>query len=154
MRINLGAGNFIEKGFINHDLTKHRPEIDIYFDLNSKSWLNEILHFDLYDKVEFDEIKAFDVIEHLDDPINFMNNCWDLLKPDGMLYLKACGWQNPNFWVDITHKRAFDIKSFDYFDPETELGRAYGFYTNKRWRIISKNFDRRMNVIIKMKPIK
>jgi len=154
MRINLGAGNQIEKNYINHDLTKHRPEIDICFDLNDKSWLNDILRLDLCEKIKFDEIKAFDVIEHLDDPINFMDNCWELLKPDGVLYLKACGWQNPNFWVDITHKRAFDIKSFDYFDPETEIGKEYGYYTSKRWKIINKNFDRRMNVIIKLSPRK
>jgi len=155
-KLNLGAGNQIEVGYINHDLRKHRPEIDICFDLNLKDWttVREENQKQPIMSNYYAEIKAWDVIEHLDDPVNFMNNCWDILVPDGRLKMKACGWQNPNYWVDITHKKGYDIKSFDYFDPDTAIGKEYGYYTDKRWNIIEKHYDGRKNVIIELKPIK
>ena len=113
MKLNLGAGNDILSEYKNHDLAKHRPEIDYSFDLNNNQWF--------YNNEKFDEIRAWDVIEHLNDPINFMDNCWEILNLNGTLKLKACGWQNPNYWVDPSHKHAYDILSFDYFDPDTEF---------------------------------
>ena len=167
-KLNLGCGNDFIDGYINHDLIKHNDKVDIMFDLNEKDWFkifkNEFAfgpepkdykdeNFTLLPS-KYIEIRAWDVIEHLDDPINFMNNCWDLLKKDGVLKMKACGWQNPNFWVDITHKKGYDIKSFDYFDPETEIGKEYGYYTDKRWHIVEKKYDKRKNILITLKPIK
>jgi len=155
-KLNLGAGNFIEPGYINHDIRKHRPEIDICFDLNGTDWtdLADSNYKRLVEENQFDEIKAWDVIEHLDDPVNFMNNCWNILEKEGRLKMKACGWQNPNYWVDITHKKGYDIKSFDYFDPDTAIGKEYGYYTEKRWKIIEKHYDARKNVIIELEPRK
>ena len=148
MKLNLGAGNDVLSEYTNHDLTKHRDDIDITWDLNEKNWSDFTkLH-------NFDEIRASDVIEHINDPINFMDNCWELMAKGGLLIIKACGWQNPNLHVDITHKRGYDIKSFDYFDPTTEIGSEYGFYTKKRWTIIEKHYDKRLNVIITLTPIK
>ncbi len=153
MKLNLGAGNLIMEGFINHDLVKHRPEIDIAFDLNEKDWRNNLGMKEMKN-INFNEIRAYDVIEHLDDPINFMNNCWNLLEPKGILNLKACGYKNESYWIDITHKRAFHISSFDYFDPTTALGQEYVYYTEKKWRILDKHYDRKGNVIVQMMPIK
>lgn len=152
MKINLGAGNEILDGYINHDIRKHRKEIDMCFDLDKKEWMRDVetmLEPDI-----FEEIRAWDVLEHLNNPINFMDNCWELLKTDGILYMKVCGWSNPNFHVDLTHKKAYDIKSFDYFDPDTAIGKEYGFYSEKKWRILEKNLDKRGNVIIKLTPRK
>lgn len=148
IKINLGAGNTIKSGYLNHDIIKHRSEIDIVFDLNLPEWP---LGYDSYDY-----IRAIDVIEHLESPLNFMNNCWKILKPDGVLFLKACGWQNPNFWVDITHHRAFDIKSFDYFVSSTAMGQVYSYYTDKKWEYREgfPFYDNLWNVLVKMIPIK
>lgn len=148
VKINLGAGNRILDGYLNHDIIKHRSEIDFAFNLNQPEWP---LAHDSYDRV-----RAFDVIEHVENPINFMDNCWKLLQPGGILYLKACGWKNPNFWVDITHHRAFDIKSFNYFVPSTEMGQEYSYYTDKKWKYREgyPMYDRLNNIIVKMIPIK
>lgn len=164
IKLNLGTGNIVMPDYINHDIIKHRPEIDIAFDLNDKDWtkvidwdgrVKERIDLEVYKIEGFDEIRAWDVLEHLDDPINFFDNCWRLLKEDGILDLKVCGWKNPNAHVDLTHKRpGFDIKSFDYLDPNTELGVEYGYYTDKRWKIIEKHYDRNMNVLVKLTPVK
>ncbi len=149
-KLHLGCGNDIKEGYVNVDLTRHRKEVEFAFDLSTDRgvWHDEIRNG------EWDEIFASDVIEHLDDTVKFMDDMWELLAKDGVLSLKACGWQNPNYYVDPTHKHAFDIRSFDYFDPDTELGKEYGYYSDKRWNILDKNFDRRKNVLIKLTPRK
>jgi len=155
-KLNIGCGNLPLDGYINHDLVKHCKEIDVEFDLNLKDWAGVLKEeFIIRREItweDFDEIRAWDVIEHLEDPINFMDNCWDLLKKGGILHLKACGYQNESFYIDITHKKGYHIKSFDYFDPDTEIGKEYGYYTDKRWKILEKAYDRKFNVIIKLTP--
>ncbi len=153
-KLNLGAGNSIcnPAEYINHDIRKHREEIAMCFDLNEKEWMKDVET--MLEPDTFKEIRAYDVLEHLNNPINFMDNCWELLQEEGVLDLKVCGWQNPNFYVDITHKKAYDIKSFDYFDPTTEIGKEYSYYTDKKWSILKKNYDRRKNILIKLTPIK
>lgn len=157
-KINLGAGNIIEDSneWFNHDLTNHRKEIEVTFDLNGLFWsweCNILGHINGLSPNYFTEIKAWDVIEHLEEPINFMNNCWDLLKEGGTLYLKACGYQNVSYYIDITHKKGYHINSFDYFDLSTDLGREYCYYTNKKWKILDKHYDRKQNVIVKLEKI-
>lgn len=147
-KLNLGCGDDFREGYINVDLVSHKEGI-VAQDLNKKDWGHKFF--------PCTEILAFDVIEHLNNAINFMDNCWDALAGGGYgssLNIKACGWQNPNYWVDITHKRAFDIRSFDYFDPDTDLGKRYGYYTKKKWKICSVEYDRRKNVLIVLTPIK
>lgn len=143
MKINLGCGNLILDGQ-NHDLVKHRPEVNIAFDLNKK--------FPLENNT-YDEVVCNDVLEHLDNPLETINEIHRILKKGGILTCKCCGWKNPNFWVDITHKKAFDIRSMDYLDPETELGKEYGYYTNRKWKIIYAIEDRGKNPQFKMQKI-
>jgi len=158
MKINLGCGNDIKEGYINHDIRKHRDDIDITFDLNEKNWIPLLEPSDnsySLTHVSFDEIRAWDVLEHLDSVINFMDNCWDLLKNNGVLDIKVCGYQNESFHIDPTHKKGYHIKSFDYFIPGTELGKEYGYYSDKRWTIVTEpHYDRKGNVMVKLTPIK
>ena len=148
MKINLGAGNDIQEGWVNHDIKAHREEIKVIFDLNNFPYPIE----DEY----YDEVRAWDVIEHLDEPLKVMDEIHRILKPNGIFTAKACGWENPNYWVDITHKHGFDIKSFDYLVSDTEIGRIYNYYTNKKWKYLEDypKYDRRKNILVKMTSIK
>jgi ubiquinone/menaquinone biosynthesis C-methylase UbiE len=145
-KLNIGAGNLIIAGYENHDKIKHRSEIDIAFDLNTKPWPVE--------DSTYEEVRMFDVIEHMDDVIGVINEVWRILKPDGIFHCKACGYKNENFWVDITHKHAFHKKSMDYFDPSTDIGKEYSYYTDKKYQIVEITEDRRHNYFYKMKKIK
>lgn len=159
MKLNLGAGNIIMEGYVNHDIREHRKEIDVCWDLNDVRWGQLVIDLPELNCILqpgfVDEIRAWDVLEHLSDPLNFFDNCWDLLKKDGILDMKICGWKNPNAYIDLTHKRlGFDILSFDYLDPDTILGKEYNYYTDKKWKIIIKGYDRKMNILIKLMPRK
>lgn len=127
--LNLGCGRRPIEGAVNLDRTKHSDEVDVVHDLNELPWPFEDESFDL--------VVARAVLEHLDhDLITSVNECWRLLRPGGELYVKLPHWQADNSYVDPTHRWFFSLHSCDVFDPTTEFGRAYSFYTDLKWRII------------------
>ena len=129
MKLLLGCGNDIRKGWVHHDLSKHSPHVDIAFDLEMVPW-------PLDDEVAT-KIKAQDVLEHLFDTVQFMDECWRVMKPGGKLSIRVPHYQGKIAWRDPTHKRAFHPQTFDWFDPGKKLGRKYGtLYTFKHWRVM------------------
>lgn len=90
---------------------------------------------------QFDEVHALDVIEHLTDVIKTMDEIHRISKPGAKLFIRTCYWRSENAFTDPTHKHFFTLKSFDYFDPKTEFGKKYGFYSEKKWSIERKTID-------------
>lgn len=134
IKINLGAGSEPTDGWVNVDWIK-QPGIDVIHNLIDFPW-------PFADGVA-DEIKAIDVLEHMppftksggSTPIKFVEECHRILTPGGKLTIQVPHYQSPNLWIDPTHVRGYDPKSMDYFDPETDLGRAYGYYSKKKFKV-------------------
>jgi hypothetical protein len=125
--LNLGAGNKLIEGAVNHDLYKHRPEIDVAHDLNIFPWP--------WPNEAFDQIVALSVFEHLDvDLVVTLNECHRLLRPGGTLAIKLPLWSAEQAHDDPTHRWYFTVRSLHQFCPETKRGRQYGFYTPYKWR--------------------
>jgi len=126
--LNLGCGNRLIPGAVQHDRTKHRPEINVVHDLNELPWPWEDESFDL--------VVARAVLEHLRITlIESVGECWRIMRPGGILYLKLPYWQHDNSFMDPTHYWKFSLRTCDIFDPDTEYGRKYTFYTKQKWRI-------------------
>jgi len=127
--LNLGAGNKIIKGAVNHDLYKHRKEIDVAHDLNILPWP--------WADESFDQIVASAVFEHLDNNLVVtLNECHRLLRPGGAVWLKLPLWSAERAHDDPTHRWFFTIRSLDQFCPKTRRGKQYGFYTPLKWRYV------------------
>ncbi len=127
--LNLGAGNQIIAGAVNHDLRKHRPEIEVVWDLNDLPWPWEDDSFDL--------IVACAVFEHLRNTlIETVNECWRILRPGGVLYMKLPYWDSDMSYRDPTHYWRFSLRACDIFDPATKYGHDYMFYPVTKWQII------------------
>jgi len=137
MILNLGAGNQLVapkagQTVVNHDLIKHRPEIDVTHDLNDLPWP--------WEDNSVDHVVARAVFEHL--RINLFESvgeCWRILRPEGILSLKLPHWQHDNAYLDPTHYWRFSLRTCDMFDPDTEYGRDYRFYSHTKgckWLII------------------
>ena len=138
--LNLGCGEHPEgRGMIPpgaevtcHDRFKHSPWVDVAHNLQDFPWP--------FSNDWFDYILMFDVIEHLPDTLATMNEAWRILKPGGELLIHTNNIEFPaQAFRDPTHVRYFQFDSFDFFDPDTVWGRAYGrLYTNRYWRIEEK----------------
>lgn len=134
MRINLGAGSEPAEGWINTDWLQLEG-IDKVFNLLDFPWPFE-------DGVA-DEMKAIDVLEHMPvispsneaTAIKFIEECHRILKVGGTLTIQVPHHQSPNLWIDPTHIRGYDVRSFDYFDPDTDIGSAYGYYSECKFDI-------------------
>lgn len=128
-KLNLGAGNEIVTDAINHDRIKHRSEIAVTHDLNLLPWPWRDGSFDL--------IMARAVFEHLRlTLVESVDECWRILRPGGLLYMKLPFWQSERAYDDPTHFWRFTLRSCNVFDPDTAEGKAYGFYTPRKWRIV------------------
>lgn len=129
--LNLGAGKRIDegdKGAVNHDLTLHSPLIDVAHDLNDIPWP--------WDDESFDRVLAWAVLEHLRlNLIESINECWRVLRPGGTIEVKLPIWNAATSYDDPTHYWQFALGVFDQFDPRTERGRQYDFYTPRKWTI-------------------
>jgi SAM-dependent methyltransferase len=126
--LNLGAGNRLVEGAVNHDLRRHRPEIDVVHDLNVLPWP--------WADESFDLIVARSVFEHLDrDLVACLDQCWRILRSGGEIQIKVPHWQADAAYQDPTHRWRFTLGSFDVFDPDTARGQEYSFYTDRKWRI-------------------
>jgi SAM-dependent methyltransferase len=128
--LNLGAGDKIMAGAVNHDLISHRPEIDVAWDLNERPWP--------WGGDAFQQIIAVSVLEHLKlNLVETMDECWRILRPGGRMVIKVPFWQHDNAYADPTHYWRFSLRSFDVLDPKTKLGAQHHFYTARKWRIVA-----------------
>ena len=126
----MGCGNNVMADAVNHDRVKHRPEVDVVWDLDVRPWP--------WADGSFDLVVAASVLEHLKlDLVEAVDECWRILRPGGQLYLKLPHWQSDVAWRDPTHRWRYTLQSCDVFDPETEYGREYGFYTVRKWHLVA-----------------
>lgn len=110
-RLNLGAGNFRKKGFINIDIRKEAKP-DIIHDLNKHPYP--------FTANQFESIEADHVFEHLENPLETMRELHRILKPNGELIIRV-----PHFSRGFTHsdhKRGFDLSFPFYFNPKFTPG--------------------------------
>ena len=151
--LNIGAGNRILNPsgeiteVVNHDITKHRDEINCVHDLNQTPWP--------WADNEFDRIEFISTIEHLlINPIQALDECWRILKKDGELVIKYPLVTSETIFDDPTHTRFLTEKSLDYVIPGTRYGDDYSFYTKRKWTLISRGVIKGRNCKAKLTPIK
>jgi predicted SAM-dependent methyltransferase len=136
LRLNLGAGSEarLHPEYVNIDFVA-APGIDVVHNVMEFPWP--------FEDGSAEEIRAIDLIEHLPvstrdyEPtlIKFAEEAHRILAPGGLLYIQTPHWQSKNLWIDLSHVRGFDERSFDYFDEATDLGRDYGYYSAARFSV-------------------
>jgi SAM-dependent methyltransferase len=137
MKLNFGAGEEpeLEKGWLNVDMID-LPGIDIVHNLMDFPYP--------FENESAEYIKAKDIIEHLDHYtkdrkptiIAFIEEVHRILKSKGQLFIQTPSWDAEFLWVDPSHTRGFDLRSFDFFDPSTDFGKSTGFYTKAKFKIL------------------
>ena len=104
LKLNIGCGSAVKKGWVNID-TNYAEGMDIIRDVNYGLPFCE---------QSCQKIVAEHLIEHLDNPVQFMNECFRVLQPGGTLLFKTPHITHQNSWIDHTHKFHFVERSFDF----------------------------------------
>ena len=150
VKISLGAGEELETepGWVNLDIVD-LPGIDVVHNLLNYPWpfADGCAEF----------IKAKDVIEHMpshlpdgqNGVIAFIEEAHRILKPGGKLWIQTPGWDADFLWIDPTHVRGFDVRSMDFFDPDTDFGRSTGFYSKCKFKVTATKSENK-NVTFEM----
>jgi len=145
--LNLGAGNRIVADAVNHDLWKHRQDIDIAHDLDILPWP--------WADDSFDEIQAYAVFEHLAlSPIKALNECWRILRRGGKLIIKYPLWSSAVAHDDPSHHWWWSERAFEVFDPETKYGKDHPYYTPLKWKLQNSGVIKGRNVKAILEPRK
>jgi predicted O-methyltransferase YrrM len=125
--LDLGCGNNKRPGFVGIDKSDIEG-VDIIHDLEVFPWPLE--------SESCQTVVGNHIIEHIKPwlTIDFFNECWRVLKPDGQLVLSTPYAGSSWYWSDPTHCNGFTEKTFCYFDPVT-WPQLYDIYRPRPWRI-------------------
>ncbi len=99
---------------------------------------NVILEKLPFDDSSFDSVSAYDFLEHIPRLsiinnetqfpfINFMNEAYRVLKPNGIFYAITPCYPRPEAFVDPTHVNFISKKTYRYFTAPKHRARVYGF---------------------------
>jgi ubiquinone/menaquinone biosynthesis C-methylase UbiE len=105
LTLNLGAGTLNrERGEVGYDINLAcKP--DICGDASSLPFKDE----------SFDDIKAVHVLEHIDNIVKAMDECYRVLKKGGRFHVRVPHFPHIGSIADPTHKRYFVSDTFGYF---------------------------------------
>ena len=123
--LDIGCGEAKQPGFVGMD-KRALDTVDIVHDL-------EEFPYPLEDESCL-TIVGSHIVEHIKPwlMIDFMNELWRLLKPEGQLALSTPYAGSPGYWQDPTHCNGCTERTWQYFDPTYPL---YNIYKPKPWRI-------------------
>lgn len=148
MKLDIACGNHKDgPDWIGMDIQR-LPGVEIVQDLNLHPWPIEA------ESVE--EAKAWHIVEHIPPCsvtekgtrfpfIEFMNECWRVLKVGARLDIETPYGSSAGFYHDPTHCNPVDEVTFEHFDPEY---RRYETYQPKPWKIVSLWYTKDGNVNI------
>ena len=115
MKLNLGAGEDVKKGYTNLD-KERLPGIDVVHDMNKFPWPFKDSHFD--------EVYASHVLEHVKDLFRVMKEIHRISKPGAIVKIIVPYWHSAGAFSP-NHNFFFNTDSLRFF---TEKDRSYDCY--------------------------
>ena len=128
MKLNLGCGEDIKKGYINMDAVA-LPGVDTVHDIDCAPWP--------FEDNSFNEIYCSHVLEHVSDLAGTMSEIRRVALPGACILIRAPHFSCGVSYRDPTHRRLFSYFTFDYFTSDC-------FYELPKFEIIKRqlNFTR------------
>ena len=107
--LDLGCGKRKIKGCLGIDISPD-SDADVVHDLNKFPYP--------FKNNSFDIIYARDCLEHLDEIIKTIEEIYRIAKPKAKIFISVPHFSSHNYYTDLTHQRAFAVRSFDFFSPD------------------------------------
>ena len=95
---------------------------DVVADLNHMPWP--------FQDESFDQVRCFDVIEHLEDIVQVMDEVNRVCSRGAVIQITVPHFSSANAFTDPTHRHYFGYFSFSYFTGEHE----FSYYTVSAFR--------------------
>jgi len=163
--IDIGGGycDFVlqlSEKYLNSDIFVLEPGISrINTSVNTNiTKINQLLNntFSDQNKEKYDIVTSFHVLEHVLDPIEFIHNCYNMLKSEGILYIEVPNQNNDlleksdfyrnNIWYMKSHISYFTVNIIQ--DILVKLGiNNYTFYGYERY-----DYNNYLNWVNENKP--
>lgn len=120
-KLNVGCGKTImERPWCNLD--KEALEgVDFVFDLEDN---RKQLPFETD---TFEEILLSHILEHLQRPLDVMQELWRVARPDALLTVRVPYGSSDAAWEDPQHIRPYFLQSFEYFGQPCYWRADYGY---------------------------
>jgi SAM-dependent methyltransferase len=140
VKLNLGCGWELLDGYINCDL-RENLKADKHFDLNE-------FPYPFADN-SADVILLSHVLEHLDDPVQVLQECHRVLKTGGELRVYVPYFSSESAYADIDHKHFFGITTFNPMDQDEPNHYKTPFCNLVNFKIKKRRLRWRHNLIFK-----
>lgn len=127
-KLDIGCGRDKLKCAIGIDKAD-LENVDVVHDLEKTPWPLPSDHFEY--------ARAKQVIEHISDPIPFMEEVWRILKHGGIFELSFPYYNSKYAWNDPTHKRAFSEQFVKYFEPESR----HAYYSKAKFEVVRRELN-------------
>jgi len=139
MKIHLGCGKNYREGYTNVDVDES---------------INADFHTDLNEPLPFannsaEEIVSEHLIEHLTNLEGYINECWRVLKPSGVLKTRCPHFSSPYAWANPDHKRGIAFLMIQHWT------KSYPPYNvSLRWRLLdAKLIWKRSEYVGRARPL-
>lgn len=110
--LHIGCGQDKYPGSIGVDINP-QTEADVIHDLNRYPYP--------FASNSFSKIIAYNIIEHIDDVIQTMEELYRIGKNGGKIIITTGHFSGVDSFTDPTHKHFFTSRTFDYFISGTDL---------------------------------
>lgn len=122
MNLHLGCGRSYRDGWVNidHPDAAVRKDVDWDFDAGLNARVTDAAD-------GFTQAEGRHVLEHLAQPLRFMEDLWGLAAPDATATFFLPYGSSDDAWEDPTHARPYFLNSFGYFSQPFYWRADYGY---------------------------
>src|SRR3989339_787058 len=125
MKLNLGCGRDIRKGYVNLDSAPLKG-VDAVHDMDKFPYP--------FKDNQFTEVIANHVLEHVQNLMKVMQELSRICKPNAIIKVRVPFYHSHGAFQDPTHKIFFTMDTFDYFTHST----FFDYYAKAKFVIVKR----------------